>query len=344
MSSVIESMGIYTPKIELTNSDLEKILDTSDEWITNATGMKVRHIAGPDEDNCTMAYEAGKNALSVLRGGGRDIDCVIIATNTSKRKFPPVGMYVIRELARDGLLDSKIVGHDITGGCAGINLALRDADALIRSGLKKSVLVIGVDHLSSVTDYRDRSTAVLFGDRAAAYKLTTGEEDYGFVGHYDKGTAEGYEDITCEDNQDKVTFFEAFEAMREGREPKIDAGPVLNMKGRQVYRYVKSEIIELIEDFKNNKKLNPHGIDFPEIKAIGPHLANIRMLEGVNVKHKGFLEKCMIDDDDFYNCSTASQGMGAFRFLKGGSERGDYYLGIGYGSGDIFAANLYRKP
>jgi len=241
MGTRIRKIDIYTPDIILTNKDLERMLDTSDEWIVSRTGMRERRIAGPNETNQTMAVRATKNLL----GGGKQyhipVQEVIFATNTNRRRFPSSGMYVVAELVDLGeeVILSRAAGHDIGAGCGGINVALRNTDALIRCGFLDRALVVGAENLSYVTNYADRSTAVLFGDGVSVYDLVKhDEEDYGFVGHYVWGDSKGHEKLTCEEGKEKVTYEESVAAMNEGRKPTKEIGPVLEMDFHDLFLFI----------------------------------------------------------------------------------------------------------
>ena len=344
MHTKISSVGVYSPDRILSNKDLEKILDTDDEWITKRTGIRRRRIGRKDETNQTMAAEAAKNAISNYSGKFLPIEYIIVATNTSERNFPNSAMYVQKKLREfnDDCVLSNAGGHDTSAGCAGINVALQEADALVRSEMYDNVLVVGSDKLSFVTDYSDRGTAVLFGDGASAYVLNSiDKKDSGFLGHYSFGDGFGQKYLTCEDNHDKVSIFEAFSAVEDGRDPLIEKGKVLKMDGKAVYEYVISNFCDLIENFRDNKKLNPEGFDFDELSAIIPHQANLRMLKGIDRRHRGFMDKCKVTIEDYGNTSTASQGVSQRDFLED-AEVGDTALFVGYGSGLMFSSNLYR--
>ena len=350
----MQSVGVYTPERELTNADFEKILavsgqETSDEWITSRTGMKKRHVAEENETIGSMAVEAARDALSRV-GEISPIEHIIIATNTHHQPFPNAAGYVQAELRKSHphLIDSNAAGSDSYSGCTGVNMALMYADSLINSGQFGTVLAAGVDKLTDVTDYSDRSNCILFGDGASVYILTKNNfGNGGFKGHMARGDGSARGLIYCAENEEKVNLYEALAAVREGRSAVKSRGRKIHLDGQEVFKYVVSEWKLLIEKFKEIKKLNPDGIDFEDILAISPHLANLRMFENLEKKYPGFLEKCALateqDREYFCNTSTASQGRRVRRFLEE-SLPGDYLLQFGYGSGVNACANLYQKP
>jgi len=243
MGSVIRSVGVYCPERILTNEDLVKILaasdaETSNEWIVQRTGIIERRIAAPGETNQTMAVEATKNCLEKLVSSSDipKIEHIIVATNTPQRLFPDTAMYVAGEISRimPGFIADSAAGYDPLAGCGGINLAFQQADALILAGFYDAIEVIGTEHLSYVTDYSNRETCILFGDGAASHLFVKGEkedEGHGFIGHYTKGNPEGQVHITCEEDQEKVSFYDAIEAVESGSKPR-------RTRGREIYKKI----------------------------------------------------------------------------------------------------------
>lgn len=354
MGSIIRSVGTYIPSKVLDNSDFERILalsgqKTSNEWITKRTGIQTRHVAEDNETVGNMAYEASLDALSRVNEIS-PIEHIIVATNTHHRPFPNVAGEIqdrLRKIKPD-FIESHASGSDSYAGCTGINLALMYADSFINSRLFRTVLVVGVDKLSDVTDYSERSNCILFGDGASAYILSQNNlGNGGFRGHMARGNGSARDLIYCGENDDKVTLHEALKAVAENRTPVKSKGRVLHMDGQKVFEYVISEWKSLIEGFDKNEQLNPSGISFDEISAISPHLANLRIFEYIDRKNSGFLGKCALATEEdrvhFCNTSTASQGRRVKRFLDE-SMPGDYLLQFGYGSGVHSCANLYQRP
>ncbi|MEK6914974.1 MAG: hypothetical protein AABW89_00335 [Nanoarchaeota archaeon] len=351
MGSIIQSVGTYSPERILTNQDLERILalsgqETSDSWIIERTGIHRRRVASISETVETMALSASLDAVKRLRQSSLPIQHIIVATNTHENNFPNVAGYVAEGIVDSypHLIERSASGTDLSAGCGGVNFALMYADSLIKSRKFDSVLVLGTEHLSDVTDYRDRTTCVLFGDGASAYVLCRGETS-GFLGDFPKGESSGRSLIYCENDQEKVTLQEALSALKDGRKPSISRGKVLRMNGKKVFRYVTECWRDLLEHFYE-PRLNPDGIDFGDVGWIAPHLANLRCLENAGNDIPGFLDKCgLIGEDllEFCNTSTASQGRRVKQFFEN-AKQGEYLLMHGYGAGLQSCANLYQQP
>ncbi len=355
MGSIIQSVGLYSPPRVLTNSDLEKILalsgqETSDQWIVQRTGIHKRNVAGVDETVGSMAVKVTQDALSRSDLDIPPIEHVIFATNTNDQPFPNVAGYVCAEV--HGSNPSKILegasGIDLYGGCGGINFALMNADSLIRSGQFETVLVIGAEKLSGVTDYSDRQTCILFGDGASAYLLTRNPQDleFGFMGHFPMGDGTKRGLIECVSSE-KVTLDDALSALERNASPIRTSGKVLKMDGRRVFTYVTGIWKDLLNGLEVNSKLNPKGLKFDDLFGIAGYLANLRCFENIDREFPKFLKKCGLTDpldikNFFFNTSTASQGR-RVRQLLDAAPQGDYILMFGYGAGLEACANLYRK-
>ncbi|MEK6894877.1 MAG: hypothetical protein AABX10_05455 [Nanoarchaeota archaeon] len=351
MGSIIHSVGTSAGERSLTNNDLERILrasgqETNDEWIVQRTGIRNRMVS-PNQDIGQLAVSASQGAIENLYLNIRPIQHIIVSTNTPRNAFPNIAGYVQDKLSfsHPSLIEDGASGVDIGAGCGGINFALMHADKLIEGRQFNTVLVIGVEKLSNVTNYADRSTAILFGDGASAYILGAGANEVGFVGHHSKGSGKDRNLIKCLDKP-KVDLESALDILDNGAKPRMVVGSVLEMDGKRVFTYVINQWEELISKLKD-LKFNPQGISYDEIFHIAPHLANLRCLENVDERYPGFLQKCrLVTDTDlanFHNTSTASQGRRVKQFVEE-AEPGSYLLSFGYGAGLQSCANLYRKP
>ncbi|MEK6908968.1 MAG: hypothetical protein AABX23_02870 [Nanoarchaeota archaeon] len=351
MGSVIQSVGTSTGERFLTNHDLERILrasgqDTNDEWIVQRTGIRNRMVA-PNQSIGELAVKADQDAIENLWQNIHPIQHVIVATNTSRHAFPNIAGYVQDQLSSSHpeLIEDGASGVDLGAGCGGINFALMYADRLIQGRQFNTVLVMGAEKLSNVTDYADRSTAILFGDGASAYILGAGARDVGFMGHHSKGSGKDRDLIKCLDKP-KVDLESALDILDNGAESRKVIGPVLEMDGKRVFTYVINQWEELLTKL-TDWRFNSNGVSYDEISYIAPHLANLRCLENIDQNYPGFLQKCglVLDVDlaNFHNTSTASQGRRVKQFVEG-AEPGSYLLSFGYGAGLQSCANLYRKP
>ncbi len=170
--SKIKGCGSYLPKKVLTNADLESTLDTTDEWITTRTGIKKRHIVGEDEFTSDLAYEAAKIAISDANLQSSEIDLIVLATTTPDKVFPSTACILQKKLGID-----ECAAFDIQAVCSGFIYALSVADKYIKTGSAKNVLVVGADAMSTITDYSDRSNAILWGDGSGAIILSSSNEE-----------------------------------------------------------------------------------------------------------------------------------------------------------------------
>ena len=282
--SIIRGVGAYVPKKIMTNEDLAKLVDTSDDWITERTGIKARHIAEEGETTSDLAIAAGKQAL--VRSGidPGDIDLVLVATATPNRTFPATAVTV-----QAGLGIQNGAAFDIQAVCSGFVYALTTADNFLRCGNFKRALVIGAETFSRILDWEDRGTCVLFGDGAGAVVLEAMPQ---------RG-----------DNSDRGILSTRLRS--DGRFEDllyVDGGPsstkttgYLRMNGREVFRHAVQKISGVIEE-----TLVETGFAADEIDWFVPHQANKRILDGIAKKLKVDPGKIVITLDHHGNTSAAS--------------------------------------
>lgn len=282
--SVIRGIGAYLPKRVLTNRDLAKMVDTSDEWITERTGIKSRHIAEDGEFTSDLGIAAAKQAL--IRSGTDpvDIDLIICATATPDRTFPSTAVRI-----QHGLGVTKGAAFDIQAVCSGFIFALTTADNFLKAGQSRRALVIGAETFSRIIDWEDRGTCVLFGDGAGAVVLEAqpqlgSREDRGILASRIRSDGR-YEDMLY-----------------------VDGGPGstrtvghLRMNGREVFRHAVQKISGVIEE-----TLVMTGYTPDEIDLYVPHQANVRILDGVGKKLGVHPDKVMKTLDRHGNTSAAS--------------------------------------
>lgn len=318
--SVVVGCGAYLPERVLTNADLARIVDTSDEWITERTGIKTRHIAAEGELTSDLGLAAAREALEHAGLEASDIDLVIVATSTPDQTFPATAVTI-----QAGLGMTQGAAFDLQAVCSGFVYALSTADNFIRSGQSRRALVIGAETFSRILDWEDRTTCVLFGDGAGAVVLEARIEDEaggrGILGSFLR--ADGR-------HRDKLY---------------VDGGPSstktvghLRMQGREVFRFAVNAIAEVIED-----ALRTHDLSAEEIDWFVPHQANKRILDGTAKKLNIPTEKVVITLDKHGNTSAASIPLALAEAQSDGRlKRGDLVLMEAMGGGFTWGAVLAR--
>jgi 3-oxoacyl-[acyl-carrier-protein] synthase III len=294
----------------VTNSDLEAVLDTTDEWISTRTGIRARHFVAEGENAATLAVEASKKALQHAGIDGGSVDLIICGTSTAPESMPSVACLVGEEIGAPGA-----GAMDLAAACAGFSYAASVASAMIRSGASGRVLLIGSDAMSTIVDPDDRSTAVLFGDGAGAVVLDAGEEDSGFVDH-----------ILGADGRGAPLG----RAGHPGDEEK------LFQNGREVFKFAVRILPDMVEKLLSRNALSPE-----EVQYLIPHQANARIIRSAVRKIEIPEERVVINLDRFGNTSAASIPL-SYPDIYDAMEPGKYVITVGFGFGLTWAANLYR--
>ena len=359
--SEIIGVGRYIPEKILTNADLEDMVDTSNEWIIQRTGIEERRIAGDNEDTSMLGYFALIDALANAEMNVGNLDLIIDATNTSRRRFPCSAGNI------HALLDTKkkIPFFDLAAGCTGINYALATADAFIRSGIYETIAVVANEKLSEVTDYTDRSTCVLFGDAGGAMILGKSSEA-GFISHELGGDGTLKEYLTDDDhlriNKGELQIQKNGKYVPlpiESLDDFMQSGltlPRLQMKGNPVFRFAVPKLYKSIMKVVDDAIVAHYGITKDNLKII-PHQANYRIIDNAIEKlvRKWKLAEewsCSKDilTNMFYitlpkrgNTSTASQPDAFCEAVETGwINSGDYVVFVGFGAGMTWGANITR--
>ena len=274
--------GGYLPEKIVTNNDLEKLVDTSDEWIQVRTGIKQRHIAAEGQYTSDLATQAAKKALKLAQLSPTDIDLIIVATTTPDNTFPAVAVEVQAKLGA-----KNAFGFDVQAVCSGFIYALSTADKFITSGQAKTALVIGAETMSRILDWEDRSTCVLFGDGAGAFVLQADNNDQ------QRGILSTH--LHSDGCQKELLYVDGGAGQGD---QKVG---YLRMQGRSVFRNAVEKIGgSIIEALKYNN-LTPDDIDW-----FVPHQANRRIIEGIANRFKLPREKVVITVDRHANTSAAS--------------------------------------
>lgn len=320
--SVIGGAGSFLPRRILSNADLEKTLDTSDEWIVQRTGIKERHIAADDEPTSYLGIKAAEAALSNANVAASDIDLVIVATSTPDFTFPAVATQV-----QAGLGITKGVGFDLQAACSGFVFALSTADKFLLSGSHEKALVIGAETFSRLLDWTDRSTCVLFGDGAGAIVLEAIETD----------------DSAAQPRGILTTHLRSDGRHRE--KLYVDGGPstsrttgYLRMAGKEVFRHAVSMVTDVVND-----AFAATGLGSKDLDWFVPHQANQRIIDASAEKLGIAPEKVIKTLDQHGNTSAASIPLAlAVASGDGRIKKGDLVMIEAMGGGFTWGASLVR--
>ena len=319
--SVIVGCGGYLPSKVLTNDDLAKIVDTSDEWITTRSGIKQRHIAADDEATSDLAVAAAKEALAHASVSIEDIDLIVVGTTTPDQTLPAVAAIVQAKLGM-----SHGAALDVQAVCSGFVYALTVADNFLTAGQFKRALVIGAEKLSSIIDWEDRTTCVLFADGAGAVVL---EAQEGKGVNEDRGILSSY--LRC-DGTLKELIKSSGGTSTTGEPGKIQ------MAGREVFRHAVTNISEAIVAACKQVDI---GVD--EVDWFVPHQANLRILEGTAKKLKIPHEKVVLTVANHGNTSAASVPLAFNTAVKDGRiQPGQLVLFEAMGGGLTWGSVLVR--
>ncbi|MCK4542180.1 MAG: ketoacyl-ACP synthase III [Spirochaetales bacterium] len=326
MDVVIRSIGAYVPEKVVSNDDLAKTMDTSDEWIKSHTGISTRHIVAEDQATSDLALAAAKIALDRSGLNILDIDLIMVATATGDY----VGFPATACIVQDKLGARHAGAFDIAAGCTGFAYGLEIARGMISGGSAKNILVIGAESLTRIANWEDRDTCVLFGDGAGAAVVSAEENADGRGILYSVLRSEG-NGATC-----------LMRFAGGSRNPITDDTPrsdiLLSMDGQSVYMFavrVNTAVINTILD-ENNLTLD-------DIKYFVPHQANIRIIQAAAKRLKVPMEKFYVNIDKYANTSAASIPIALNEMHETGKlQRGDLIITLGFGAGLTYGGNLIR--
>ncbi|CAM3845376.1 beta-ketoacyl-ACP synthase III [Rheinheimera salexigens] len=318
MYSRIIGTGSYFPSKIRSNSDLETMVETTDEWIMNRTGIKERRIIGDDETVATMGAQAGLKALEAANIDKNSIDMLICATTSGARSLPSSACEIQREL---GL--PPMPAFDIAAACAGFCYALSVADQYIKSGMAKRIMVVGADCLSRLISPEDRSMVILFGDAAGAVILEASEEPGILSTHiYADGK---YSELLYVDNPTR------------GMETTVHSSWGA-MKGNEVFKVAVTKLSEIVE-----QTLAANNLDKSEIDWLVPHQANLRIIAAVARKLNMSMDQVVINLDKYGNTSAATVPTALDEAIRDGRiQRGQTLLLEAFGGGFAWASALIR--
>jgi len=314
--SVVAGVGSALPKRQVSNAELAKQVDTSDEWIVERTGIRNRYIADAGETTATLAHDAAVKALEHAGMNAGEIDLIVLATATPDQTFPSSATKVQAML---GINDC--IAFDVHAVCTGFLYALTVADSMLRSGSAKTALVIGSETFSRILDWEDRATCVLFGDGAGALVLKSEEGDRGILST--KLHADG--------RHNELLF--------------VDGGPSttqtvgkLRMKGREVFRHAVVNLAQVL-----NEVLESAGLQSADVDWVVPHQANARILDATARKLGLPAEKIVVTVDRHANTSAASVPLAFDTAVRDGRiKRGDLIILEAMGGGFTWGAAALR--
>lgn len=315
--SRIIGTGSYLPEKALSNTDLEKMVDTSDQWIRERTGIIKRHIAAVDETTTDLAYNAAVNAIDAAGISNQDIDLIIVATSTPTRIFPSTASLVQDKLGIHGC-----PAFDIQAVCTGFVYALTVADKFIKSGSAKNVLVIGAEIFSRIIDWTDRNTCVLFGDGAGAVVLQASETPGILSTH-----------IHCDGN------FNSLLQVPTGPGSVVsDIPAVVDMQGNEVFKIAVKTLSQIVDETLEANNLEKHDIDW-----LVPHQANIRIIAATARKLNMSMDKVVVTVDEHGNTSAASIPLALDTAVRDGRiQRGEKLLLEAFGGGFTWGSALIQ--
>jgi 3-oxoacyl-[acyl-carrier-protein] synthase-3 len=286
--AAIAGLGSAVPEKVLSNADFEKMLDTSDEWITLRTGIKERRIVSEGQSTVTLAVEAARAALAQAEMSADELDMIICATITAEMPLPTTGCLIQAELGV-----KNIAAFDVVAACSGYVYALSIGNQFIRTGTYKRILVIGVDILSSITDYEDRGSCILFGDGAGASVLVpTDDDEKGVI--YTVLHAEG-------SGWDYIHVPAGGTRLRTSVETIAQRQHFIKMRGRDVYKFAVEKMQWLLGDCLEKCDLRPEDVDM-----VIPHQVNARIITSAAKKFNFPMDKVFVNIDKYGNTSAAS--------------------------------------
>lgn len=309
--SKIAGTGSYLPPKILTNQDLEKMVDTTDEWIFSRTGIRERHIV-QDETTSDLAYKAAKQAIAAASIQASDIDLIVVATTTPDKIFPSVAVMVQRKLGIAGC-----AAFDVQAVCSGFVYALTVADNFIKAGTHRCVLVIGADSFSRITDYTDRSNCILWGDGAGAVILQASDKQGVLSTH-----------IHADGQYEKMLHVPRTGGTQD----------YVQMEGNAVFKMAVNTLDQIVDE-----TLVANGLQKSDVDWLVPHQANIRILQATAKKLDMPMERVVVTVDRHGNTSAASIPLALDTAVRDGRiQRGQIILMEAFGGGFTWGSALVK--
>jgi 3-oxoacyl-[acyl-carrier-protein] synthase-3 len=322
----IAGVGSAVPDGVLTNADLEKLIDTSDEWIVQRTGIHERRIVDPEiEGTFTLSRDALGRALDDAGMPASELDLIIVATVTAEMTCPSVACRVSEVLGA-----APAGAFDLVAACCGFVYALNLAETLVRSGRNRAVGVVGCDAMTTVCDFSERTVSILFGDAAGAVVLTR-DDDPGVGCLYQTNQADGamWQSLYMPRRNQEVPD--------SHRDNPIKMG-CLRMNGREIYKFAVSKFRNVIEE-----ALNATGLTVDQISQFVCHQSNVRIIDAAKLKLGLPDDKVFINIGQYGNSSAGSVGLCLDQLWRAGKiKRGDHVLFVAFGGGLTWATSVWR--
>jgi 3-oxoacyl-[acyl-carrier-protein] synthase-3 len=325
MQAIISGVGHFTPEDRLTNHDLEKMVDTNDEWIKTRTGIQERRILDKEKGTSYMAVKAAESVLNQTRTGPDEIDLILVATVTPDRPVPATAA-----LVQKGLNAVNAWGFDINGGCTGFICALATGSQFVKAGSHRKVLVIGADKMSSIINYTERTTCVLFGDAAGAVLLEPShDDDFGirdFILHLD-GSGADYLNIP------------AGGSLRPASRETVDQHMhYVYQDGKKVFKHAVTGMAEVSADIMARNSLTAK-----EIKCLIPHQANLRIIDATARRMGLQPEQVIININKYGNTTAATIPLAMSEaYSENRLQKGDWAVMSAFGAGFTWGSLLFR--
>ena len=320
----ITALGCYAPPNLLTNKDLEKLVDTNDQWIMDRVGIRERHIADPDMATSDMAFEAGRCALAQRGIDASEVGAIIVCTVTPDMMFPSTACLVQNRLGARGAW-----GFDLIAACSGFVYGLTTGAHLVAGGVHNKVLVIGADTMSRIIDYTDRATCVLFGDGAGAMLLEPADDGEGFIDFIGEIDGSGGEYLKMPAGGSRMP------ASADTVEQRLH---YVKQDGAQVFKYAVRKMYEVSRDL-----LTRNGLTVDDVAIMIPHQANKRIITAVSERLGMPPEKVLINIDRYGNTTAGTIPLGTRDAIaQGRLKKGDLVLFAAVGAGYTVGASLWR--
>ena len=321
----IAGIGYSVPETVVTNEDLTKLYDTSDEWIYTRTGIKERRLVSGNEDALSLGVDAAKNALAKSNIKAEDIELIIVATSAPSQLYPAMGCRIQAALG----IPNNIPAFDITAACTGLIYALSIARGFISSGMYKNILIVATDNNTKLLDWSDRSCSILFGDGAGAMVVTASDD--------------GVDDIISIDIKSDGSIGSIIEFNLTGKncplvEPNTEKPAFITMNGKEVYRFVARVLPEYVEKLVADAGLKNEDIDY-----LIPHQANLRIIQAVQERLGYSEDKVVTNIEKYGNTSAASIPLALVESVEQGKVKlGSTAILTGFGAGMTWGGAIVR--